>query len=88
MRTWYGSAIGAAVVLALTATAEAQTRRSQPARSPSSPAANAPLTSPAGRGPDLYSQPAGRSGTIGPSTPNASGNLGGPGTGGGGGYGG
>lgn len=38
-----------------------------------------------GRGQDPYAVPRGYSGTIGASTPNESGNLGGPSTGGGGG---
>ncbi len=90
MSATYGSVLGVVLVVLFAATAEAQTRRGSGGRAPAgfggSPAASSPYYP--GRGPDLYSQPYGRSGTIGPSTPNASGNLGGPGTGGGGGSGG
>lgn len=75
-------ALAASVAAASAVPATAQPRRG--AGSGQAPGAVAYPQSYPGRGYDIYSRPPGSSGTIGWNSPNASGNLGGPGAGGGG----
>lgn len=74
-------------IVALTAStfpADARSRRAPAGAEPQSTGSVAYPQRYPGRGYDLYSRPVGAGGSIQWNSPNASGNLGGPGTGGGG----
>ena len=76
--------IAALAAMAWAGSAEAQTRPRPRAAAPSA-SATAAGSGYGQRGSDIYSRPAGSTGTIYWNTPNASGNLGSPSTGGSGG---